>query len=209
MTREETKKLLNLIGSTYNNCFKTYDKEQKQLLIESWYAVMYRYDQKDVFRALQNYVEVHTTQPKIAHIKEELNILQAQRHSSYKRVQDETRLDSTAKLTRQNLIELVRREFYPQMCMNMPEELKQQLNQQNSHESVEKFASAVWSLVMSVDLQVYHVEMALGTLRGTKFTFKQFMKTLIENYEFAEKLMEAPNKLQACKENILKELKVA
>lgn len=210
MRIEETRKIIGMLNANYE--ILSGDEKQDTLLVGIWDRVLQFYDYKDVGIACGNYITNNRIKPKPSDIKAELDCMQAKRHSTYKQIENIQKLDCEAKLTRQNLLDVFNSEFAPFRKMNLPPKLREELISKNDQKSIDDFVTKVWSYLSVSDFQIFHIEMALGGLRGTKLTFEKFMKKLVHIREFADNFNEnKEDNISKCKQylNQLKNKMVA
>lgn len=188
MRIEETKKIINVLSANYD--LLSGDDKQDTLLVGIWNRVLQFYDYKDVGVACGNYITNNRIKPKPSDIKAELDAMRAKRHTIYTQINNSQNLDCEANLTRQNLQDLFNREFAPFMSMNLPANLKAECLEKHDQKSIDDFVTKVWSYLSVSDFKIFHIEMALNGLRGTKLTFEKFMKKLVHMREFADDFLE-------------------
>ncbi|AIT09103.1 hypothetical protein LO80_03380 [Candidatus Francisella endociliophora] len=208
MIQEQTQKIVNLLDANYN-ILHDEDDEKNRLIIGTWHSVLKYYSYSDVGNACGRYISSNRVKPKPADIRGELEAMRATRHTAYQQIENSQKLDCEAYLTRQGLQDLFNREFAPFTKMSLPEHIKEKLRAKHNQQPIDDFVTKVWGFVQGSDFQIFHIEMAIGKLKGTKFTFEQFMKVLIGCREFSDDIMSNPNKLEACKSFMKEQLKAA
>lgn len=199
MIIEDTKKIMKLLDANYN-ILDSDDNEKNKIKINIWHKVLQYYTFADVGKACGSYINNTRITPKPSDIKAELEANQAKRHSVYKQVSNQ-QLECEAKLTKQNLQQLCNREFAPFLNMNLSNELRYELIEKHNQANIDEFVSHIWAYVMHTDdFQIYHAQMALADVRGTNFTFKEFMKALMNAHDTSQEIARNPNKIEACKQ---------
>ena len=189
MDKIETKRVLDLLDANYDILTSKTD-DQIKILVFSWFEILRYYDFSNVISACKNYMTNNRIKPKPSDIKTELDVMQAKRHFVHKQIENIQKEECEAKLTKQNLQNLFNREFAPFTQMNLSPQLREKLISKHDQEYINEFVTKVWGFVMGSDFQVFHIEMALGELRGAKFTFEKFMKSLVNSREFADNFNE-------------------
>lgn len=204
MNRDETKKILNILDSTYDILSKEEkDQNKNVILIGIWHKILQYYSFNDVGVACGNYISSNRTKPKPSDIKAELDTMRAKRHTVHLQVTNNPDYDADTRLTRQNFADIIKREFAPFMTMRLPEHIREELLAKHKPTVIDDFITHAWGYMMHSDFKVIELEIALGTIRGTKFTFKQFMKALLDAHEHNEEMKANPNKLDALKQAVL------
>lgn len=184
----ESEKIVDMLDATYSILDK--DEKANNVLKKVWHKTLVFYDYKDVGIACGNYIANNRVKPKPSDIKSNLDVMQAKRHSAYEQIEYNQKLDCESKLTRQNLLDIFNQEFAPFLKMNLPKHLKEELREKHNQKNIDDFVAKVWGYVMGSDFQVFHIESALGELRGTKFTFERFMKALVNVRDFSDNFYE-------------------
>jgi len=193
MEREQVKLLLQKINVAHNKCYDKFTKEQKTQLIDMFFSHLKYYDNDEVEKAFYNYEAENEYTPKPTHLRKELNYMNAKK-KHYINESNHIKHDDFDKVTRQSLQDLLIDEYCPvlKMNINIIDENKRDfiLSKANSTRlSTIDLLNHIWEYVSEVsDICNYHIQIAINSLRGLKFTVKEFMVELISAYELSEKL---------------------
>ena len=204
MILEDTKKILNVLDATYDILSKDIQDTKKNiLLINTWHKILQYYTYENVGRACGNYITNSRIKPKPSDIRQELNAMQAVRHSVHKQLTvDASNCES--KVTLSNLKNLCNNEFAPFMNMNLPQDLRMQLIEKHNQNNIDEFVTHIWGYIRDADFSIFHIEMALATVRGTKFNFKDFMKALMSAFSLDEEIRQNPDMIESVKTHLSK-----
>ena len=193
MEREQVKLLLQKINVAHNKCYDKFTKDQKTQLIDMFFSHLKYYDNDDVEKAFYNYESENEYTPKPAHLRKELNYMNVKK-KHYINESNHVKHDEFDKVSRQSLQDLLFDEYCPVLKMNIMsvDENKRDfiLFKANSTRlSTIDLLNNIWGYVSEVsDICNYHIQIAINSLRGFKFTVKEFMTELMSAYELSEKL---------------------
>ncbi|MBK2258419.1 hypothetical protein [Francisella philomiragia] len=201
MEELDRRRILEFLEANYG-LFDGKTDDQAKIITWSWYEVIKPYSFNDVLTACKQYLANNKSKPKPCDIKAELDTMRAKRHTVHAQITNNTEYDADTRLTRQNFSDIIKREFTPFLYMRLPEHVKEVLLAKHKPAVIDDFITHAWGYIMHSDFKVIELEIALGTIRGTKFTFKQFMKALLNAHEHNEEMKANPNKLEALKEAV-------
>ena len=90
------------------------------------------------------------------------------------------------------------------MNMNLPQDLRMQLIEKHNQNNIDEFVTHIWGYIRDADFSIFHIEMALATVRGTKFNFKDFMKALMSAFSLDEEIRQNPDMIESVKTHLAK-----
>ncbi|AEE26328.1 hypothetical protein [Francisella hispaniensis] len=201
MQELDRRRILEFLDANYG-LFDGKTDDQAKIITWSWYEVIKPYSFNDVLTACKQYLANNKSKPKPADIKAELDTMRAKRHTVHLQVTNNPDYDADTRLTRQNFADIIKRELAPFMYMRLPEHIKEELQAKHNPSHIDDFINVAWGYMMHSDFKVIEVEMALGTIRGTRFQLKDFMKALLNAHEHNEEMKANPNKLEALKQAV-------
>tara|TARA_B110000858_G_scaffold197524_1_gene259481 strand:+ start:1274 stop:1915 length:642 start_codon:yes stop_codon:yes gene_type:complete len=193
MEREQIKLLLQKINVAHNKCYDKFTKDQKTQLIDMFFSHLKYYDNDDVEKAFYNYESENEYTPKPAHLRKELNYMNAKK-KHYINESNHIKHDDFDKVTRQSLQDLLIDEYCPVLKMNIMniDENKRDfiLSRANKMRySIMEFINQVWNYISETsDICNYHLQIAINSVRGTKVSIKDFMREILNAHDLSEKL---------------------
>ena len=193
MEREQVKLLLQKINVAHNKCYDKFTKDQKTQLIDMFFSHLKYYENDDVEKAFYNYEAENEYTPKPAHLRKELNYMNAKK-KHYINESNHIKHDDFDKVTRQSLQDLLIDEYCPVLKMNIMniDENKRDfiLSRANKMRySIMEFINQVWNYISETsDICNYHLQIAINSVRGTKVSIKDFMREILNAHDLSEKL---------------------